>query len=277
VALDAPPQAWQAAARWYVKRAARDLESTDNFLCLDYLHQRGFTDNTIVALGFGRAVSRVAFRSEDLGLPVNKSVRTGEPVPVLFPAGITIPVEVGGVLAAVKSRRTQADALVCGCGGRLTGPGRCVCGVVLPRYRNAPGGVHALYPLGALRGHATLVLIGDVLTAALLNQEAAGAELAIDCLSWSDEETASGPSPQQLAPYANALSHVQTLVALRDDAVAIRTAEALMCHISAKLVEARLPDVPGAKAIPGWNTREIDLRAWLAGELARAADSGGDR
>jgi len=266
-----PSQIWQDRARMFAQGAQHALWSSAGQTARNYLHGRGLNNSTIKAAQLGYNASDHWLSPSIFGLPEETNPNTGKPFRLWLPRGLTVPAEIAGELWYLKIRRLPTDRLSCPhCRVQRRGPGRCgQCGADLPRYVMLRGSVPALYGADSLVGQRVGVFVAGELDALLLGQES---ENSAGVVTWGSETGLKDVG--QLLPFIDMLVAVpQFLVAFDRDQGGQRGAAALM-KISDRMCKSQPPTAPG-KDITDWHLAGVDLRAWLAGELARiGADTG---
>jgi len=148
---DAPTSAWQDKARVFVDYCQEQLHGDAGQVGLDWLHERGLSDDTIRLWRLGWHGSDRWRDPGQFGLNGGKKVWLAR--------GVTIPWTVDGAIWHVKTRRFDDD-------GPVTGDDKW------GRYVGVRGGQPTLFGLDHLAGKRVVVICEGELDAVLLHQEA---------------------------------------------------------------------------------------------------------
>jgi hypothetical protein len=152
--IDPPTELWQDETLRFVEHSEQRLWSDAYTRPLDYMRQRGFTDETLQYARIGYNPQDGWASRESFGLPVysyedrHGTVRTKHSI--WLPRGIVIPWFVDGALWRVFIRRPTAD----------------------PKYYIIPGGGNAMYNADALTPGKPAILVEAALDALAIHQAA---------------------------------------------------------------------------------------------------------
>jgi hypothetical protein len=152
--IDPPTERWQAEALRFVAHSEQRLWSDDYTRPLDYMRQRGFTDEALRYARIGYNPHDHYVLREAFGLPTytyeDRHGETRGKQSIWLPRGIAIPWFVDGQLWRVFIRRPTAD----------------------PKYYIIPGGSNAMYNADALIPGKPAVLVEAALDALAIHQAA---------------------------------------------------------------------------------------------------------
>jgi DNA primase len=151
-----PSSAWQSRARTLVDACVSALWRGEGKRALDYLHKRGFADNTLKRYWIGYNPADQFFHLDEWGLPEEINAN-GNPKKVWLPRGIIIPCCASQTLYYLKVRRSLSREQV------MAGH---------QKYIKVKGSKPGIFGVENLRGRWLAVLTEGEFDAMLLDQEA---------------------------------------------------------------------------------------------------------